>query len=199
MAASMTLPVPADGEDVGPAWLQIVDRGLRAIEWILETLALAALAIIAVFTTINVIARYFFAAPIPGSLNIILLYFMPPLIFLALARVQATNAHIAATLFVDRMSIRAQQICRIVVTLVILVTVVLMTWGSFHELLEAWGKTLGGSPELPIGPSWIFVPLGLAAISLRAMWQLVRLVLVPGHLIPHTELELPVGPPEAVR
>jgi TRAP-type C4-dicarboxylate transport system permease small subunit len=199
MAVSMTLPVPSAGNDVGPAWLQVVDRGLRVIEWVFETLALAALAIMAVFTTVNVIARYFFAAPIPGSLNMILLYLMPPLIFLALGRVQATNAHIAATLFVDRMGERAQRFCRIVVTLVILVTVVLMTWGALRELLEAWGKTLGGTPELPIGPSWIFVPLGLAAISLRALWQLACLVLVPGELAPHTDLELPVGPPEADR
>jgi TRAP-type C4-dicarboxylate transport system permease small subunit len=193
MAVSMALPVPTAGVDQGPSWLQIIDRGLRVIEWVFETLALAALAIMALFTTVNVVARYFFTAPIPGSLNMILLYLMPPLIFLGLGRVQATNAHIAATLFVDRLGMRGQRICRIVVTLVILVTVVLMTWGAFHELLEAWGKTLGGSPELPIGPSWIFVPLGLAALSLRALWQLARLVLVPGELAPHKELELPDG------
>ncbi|AKS33720.1 TRAP transporter small permease [Mycolicibacterium goodii] len=193
MAVSMALPVPVAGDDLGPSWLQIVDRVLRVIEWIFETVALAALAVMALFTTVNVIARYFFSAPVPGSLNMILLYLMPPLIFLALGRVQATNAHIAATLFVDRISMRVQRICRIVVTLVILTTVVLMTWGAIHELLEAWGKTLGGSPELPIGPSWVFVPFGLAALALRALWQLARLVLVPGELAPHTDLELPVG------
>jgi TRAP-type C4-dicarboxylate transport system permease small subunit len=193
MAVSMALPTPVAGDDLGPSWLQAVDRGLRVIEWVFETLALAALAIMALFTTVNVIARYFFSAPIPGSLNMILLYLMPPLIFLALGRVQATNAHIAATLFVDRMSQRAQRICRVVVTLVILTTVVLMTWGAFHELLQAWGKTLGGSPELHISPSWVFVPLGLAAISLRALWQLISLFVVPGDLAPHTDLELPVG------
>jgi TRAP-type C4-dicarboxylate transport system permease small subunit len=189
----MALPVPSSGDEAAPGWLQVADRGLRVVEWIFETLALAALAIMAVFTTVNVIARYFFAAPIPGSLNIILLYMMPPLVFLALGRVQATNAHIAATLFVDRMGQRAQRICRVIVTLVILTTVVLMTWGAVHELTQAWGKTLGGSPELHISPSWIFVPLGLAAISLRALWQLISLFVVPGDLAPHTDLELPVG------
>lgn len=193
MAVSMALRVPASGDEAGPRWLQVVDRVLRGIEWVFETIAIAALAAMAVFSTVNVIARYFFAAPIPGSLNIILLYLMPPMVFLALGRVQATNAHIAATLFVDRMGQRAQRICRVVVSLVILSTVILMTWGAFHELTEAWGKTLGGSPELHISPSWIFVPLGLAAISLRALWQLIRLFVVPGDLTPHTDLELPVG------
>lgn len=193
MAVSMALRVPASGDEAGPRWLQVVDRVLRGIEWVFETIAIAALAAMALFSTVNVIARYFFAAPIPGSLNIILLYLMPPMVFLALGRVQATNAHIAATLFVDRMGQRAQRICRVVVSLVILSTVILMTWGAFHELTEAWGKTLGGSPELHISPSWIFVPLGLAAISLRALWQLIRLFVVPGDLTPHTDLELPAG------
>lgn len=191
MPMSIALPVPAPGDDKGPRWLRNLDSGLRLIEWVFETVALAALAIMALFTTVNVIARYFFTAPIPGSLNIVLLYMMPPLVFLGLGRVQATNAHIAATLFVDRLAMRGQRICRIIVGLVILVTVVLMTWGAFHELLEAWGKTLGGSPELPIGPSWIFVALGLAAISLRALWQLVHLFAVPGELVPHKDLEVP--------
>ncbi|MGJ0183913.1 TRAP transporter small permease [Corynebacterium glyciniphilum] len=189
MAMSMAGPAPS--AERAPGWLRKPESVLRVIEWILETIALAALAAMAIFTTVNAVARYFFASPIPGSLNMILLYLMPPIVFLALGRVQAANAHIAATLFVDRMRPGTQRICRIIVTLVILGCVMMMTWGSIQELMHMWGRSLGGMPELPVGPSWLFIPVGLAAITLRALWQLAGLTLTRADIGKPQDIEVP--------
>lgn len=175
----MGLDVPSAGKGDRPRWLEWIDRGLRAVEWVFETVALASLALMMLNTVGNALMRYLYDKPIPGSLNATLLYLMPALVFLSLGRVQAMNSHIAATLFVDRMPEVGQRLAKIVVTLVILGVVILMAKGSFIELTEVWGATLGGSPEFPLGPSWLFIPIGLAAIALRAAWQLLVLFLAP--------------------
>jgi TRAP-type C4-dicarboxylate transport system permease small subunit len=180
MAVSMGLNVPASGAGDRPGWLQAADRGLRVIEWVFETLALTALGLMMLLTVANAALRHVIQTPIPGSLNITLMYLMPALVFLGLGRVQAMNSHIAATLFVDRWSPTTQRFAKIVVTVVIIVVVAIMVNGASSELGHVWGKTLGGSPALPIGPSWIFVPIGLAVVGLRAIWQLLILGLVPG-------------------
>ena len=179
MAVSLGLDVPEAGKSERPTWLEWFDRVLRAVEWVFETIALTALGLMMINTVANALMRHLYDDPIPGSLNATLLYMMPALVFLSLGRVQAMNAHIAATLFVDRMPEIGQRMAKIVVTVVILVVVVLMAQGSLGELQEIWGAKLGGSPELPLGPSWLFVPIGLAAIALRAFWQLLVLLVAP--------------------
>lgn len=180
MAVSMGLDVPSAGNGRRPKWLQVVDRVLHSIEWVFETIALAALAAIMVNTVANAFMRKVYDDPIPGSLNVTLLYLMPAIVFLGLGRVQAMNSHIAATLFVDRLGATGQRLAKIAVTLVIVIVVALMAKGAMTELSVTWGDSLSGTPALPIGPSWIFVPVGLAVILLRAVWQLAVLALVPG-------------------
>jgi TRAP-type C4-dicarboxylate transport system permease small subunit len=179
VAVSMGLEVPSSGGRGRPGWLHVVDRVLRVIEWLFETIALVALATIMVNTVVNAFTRHVYDSPIPGSLNVTLLYLMPALVFLSLGRVQAMNSHIAATLFVDRLGNVGQRAAKVAVTVVIVAVSAMMLNGSAGELRQIWGATLGGSPELPLGPSWIFVPLGIAAIVLRATWQLLILAVVP--------------------
>ncbi|PBC43765.1 hypothetical protein CJ178_21085 [Rhodococcus sp. ACPA4] len=148
------------------------DTVLKVIDWVLETLAITALIALMLLTCANAMMRYVFSSPIPGSMNITLLYIMPALVFLALPRVQAVNAHIAATLVVDRLGERSQRICRVAVTVIMVLIMGVMLQGALHELAGAWGTTLGGYPALPLGPSWLFVPIGLAGAIVRGIWQI---------------------------
>ncbi|WP_435110968.1 TRAP transporter small permease [Nocardiopsis synnemataformans] len=131
-------------------------------------------------TVLNVVLRTAFAIQVPGSLNFTILYLLPILVFLGLGLVQAKNAHISATLVVDRFGEFGQRVFKIFNSALILVCATVMAVGATNELLLSWGQSLGGVGALPIGPSWIFVPLGLAMVALRALWQLLVLVLVPG-------------------
>lgn len=156
-------------------WVDGVDSVLKVTDWILEALAITALIVIMLLTCANAAMRYLFSDPIPGSVNITLMYLMPALVFLALPRVQAVDAHIAATLFVDKLGDTGKKICRAIVTLIAVAIMLLMFRGACHELGEAWGTTLGGYPALPVGPSWLFVPIGLAGAVIRGIWQLATM------------------------
>lgn len=150
-----------------------VDRAMKAVDWLLETLALGALAVVMLLTVANAVARYLFQSPLPGAMNVTLLYFMPALVFLALPRVQAVDAHISATLVVDRLGPRGRMTCKVLVNLIVVLIMVVMLNGAVHELGGAWGAVLGGYPPLPMGLSWLVVPIGLTGAIVRGLWQIV--------------------------
>ncbi|OOL33241.1 hypothetical protein GQ85_02390 [Rhodococcus rhodochrous] len=163
---------PAVIERDRPQPVRQVDRAMKAVDWVLETLALGALTVVMLLTVANAAARYLFQSPLPGAMNITLLYFMPALVFLALPRVQAVDAHISATLVVDRLGARGRLICKVLVNVIVVLIMVVMLEGALHELGGAWGAVLGGYPPLPLGLSWVFVPIGLAGAIVRGLWQI---------------------------
>lgn len=145
---------------------------LKISDLILETLALTTVVTLMLLTVANAVLRYVFGAPIPGSLNFTLLFLMPAVVFLALPRVQALEAHISANLFVARMGPLGQYLCALVSRIVILLTTLLMFLSATVELRHAWSLWLGGFPPLPVGPSWLMACIGLAGVIIRVIWQI---------------------------
>ena len=180
MAVSLAPSVPKPGEENRPQWLRVFDSALRFIEWALGIVAIVALVVMSVNAVLNVVLRTFFTIQIPGSLNFTILYLLPILVFLGLGLVQAKNSHISATLVVDRFGEFGQRVFKIFNSVVILLCSATLAVVATGELVLSWGQSLGGVGALPIGPSWIFVPLGLTAVALRALWQTLVLILVPG-------------------
>jgi TRAP-type C4-dicarboxylate transport system permease small subunit len=149
-----------------------IGRALQIVERVLEDLAMVALVAVMLLIMVNGVLRKGFAMPIPGSVNITTFYLMPALVFLALPSVQGSMSHISADIVVRRLSPAGQALCRVLVALLVLPIALLMLYGALRELGHVWGTTLGGYPPLPVGPSWIFVTLGLTGMVLRVLWQL---------------------------
>ncbi|MBV6759096.1 TRAP transporter small permease [Rhodococcus opacus] len=173
-AADHVEPVAAAESDV-PFAVSKVDRALKVMDWVLEVFALGALTVLMLVTVANAFMRYVFESPIQGSMNISLLYLMPAVVFLALPRVQAVGAHISATLVVDRLGAHGRLLCKFLVTVIVVLIIAVMLQGALHELGGAWEAVLGGQPSLPLGPSWLFVVIGLAGAVVRGVWQIVTI------------------------
>lgn len=154
-----------------PMWLRAIDLPLLVVESIFRYLAIAALVLLVLNTGVNAALRNVLSVQIPGSQNMTILYFLPAIVFLGLTRVQAKDTHISATLVTERLGRNAQRYCKIVSNVLIVFVSYLMFAGAWTELLRVWGSSLGGSPDLPVGPSWLFVPLGFAIIMIRALQQ----------------------------
>lgn len=154
------------------AVLARINRPLTFVERALEAVSMVALVALVLLTMGNAIGRHFFSAPVPGSLNMTLLYCMPAIVFLALPRTQAEGAHISATLVVDRLTPRVRMYVGAFVAAVILVVTAAMLMGVWGEAASSMGDSTNGDPSLPLGPSWVVVPLGLLVVVLRVVWQL---------------------------
>jgi TRAP-type C4-dicarboxylate transport system permease small subunit len=163
----------AEGDHVAPHAPPHENLVLRVSDWILETLALSTLVVLMLLTVANAVMRYLFGAPIPGTLNVTLLYLMPAAVFLALPRVQALNAHISANLFIAKLGPIGQYVCGVISRLVIFATSLLMFTSAIGELEHSWSLWRGGFPPMPVGPSWLLACIGLAGLVIRVVWQLV--------------------------
>jgi TRAP-type C4-dicarboxylate transport system permease small subunit len=164
---------PRRGEEGLPAWLRVADRWLAVAERAFGFIAVLTLILLILNTAVNAVTRNLWSVQIPGSQNITILYFLPALVFLGLTVVQANDSHISATLVVERFGKTGQRVCKIVTNVLIVVACFLMSTGAWGELARAWGSSLGGSPDLPVGPSWMLVPVGLAIVMLRAVQQVI--------------------------
>lgn len=85
-----------------------IEAALDALACVMLALAGIALAIMALHIVADIGGRYLFSAPLPGTVEIVARYYMVLLVFLPLAWVQKENAHFAAGIFTDRLSVRAR-------------------------------------------------------------------------------------------
>ncbi|RKQ85125.1 TRAP-type C4-dicarboxylate transport system permease small subunit [Mycolicibacterium mucogenicum 261Sha1.1M5] len=146
-----------------------IDRVLGVIETVLEAGAQLALVLLMFLTVVNAVARYFFNAPVMGTLDLIVLYVLPALVWLAVPKLQAGNGQIRATFIVDALGHWPRRVADLVATLVMLVLTVAMLDGAWSEFLTRNGTYISGQISMPVGPSWAIVVFGLAGLLLRLL------------------------------
>ncbi|UTX54338.1 TRAP transporter small permease [Leucobacter aridicollis] len=153
----------------------ITDRWLGRIEVFLEAGAQLALAGLMLLTVLNAAARYFFNSPITGTLDIVVLYVLPALVWLAVPKLQAGNGQIRATFLVNTFNPLWRKIADLLAALVMFGLTLLMLEGALGEFAARNGTYLSGQIRMPVGPSWLIVVLGLIGLGLRLLVSAVGL------------------------
>ena len=145
-----------------------------ALDRLLGVLSAIPLALIVVLTFADVFARYVFAAPIRGSVEIIQ-YAMAMVIFTALPLVTRHRGHVSVSLVDKFMRGRADQVRRALCDAISVIALALVTWrlaAQGASDLQAGTKTVVlGLPQAPLA----FAMSAFAALATLAMaWLLVR-------------------------
>lgn len=154
------------------SWLKWIDR--------VSTVA-AALAGIATLgmmgnVIIDVIGRYAFKQPLPGTLDLVTFAWMPSLVSLGLGFALLRGEMVRVSLLTAPASPRTQRIIEILGMTLMLFTVGFLLWYGFEKAVESteMEETAVGTPWLPI---WVFrwaVIAGLAVLVLQSAAQLLR-------------------------
>ena len=154
-----------------------VRRALAGLDRLLVIISATALVAITLLTTVSVIGRYLFNAPIPDDLvmNENLMVFV---VFLPLSYVQRHREHVFVAAFTDWLSgraLRALEVFGLAVGLGIFTAFAIATFSDFHA---AWriGAYIEGPLELPEWPGRLAVCLGLSVFSLRLLVDLLATV-----------------------
>lgn len=145
-----------------------------ALDRLLGLLSAIPLALIVVLTFADVFARYVFAAPIRGSVEIIQ-YAMAMVIFTALPLVTRHRGHVSVSLVDKIVRGRADQVRRALCDAVSVVALALITWRLAAQAasdLQAGTKTVVlGLQQAPLG----FAMSAFAALATLVMaWLLLR-------------------------
>ncbi len=156
-----------------------VNAGIQRILLWIASLAMLAMTVQIV---VDVVLRYFFNAPLVGTIEIVSAYYMVGVVFLPLAAVQAERGHIIVELFTQNLSPRtnrfldaaAYSMCLALLVFYIRESIYLaMAKTASLERLEA---TLY---DIPVWPTRWFVPLGLIAMALCMAVQIVTMLAGP--------------------
>ncbi len=158
----------------------LLSRLDQALFW-LET-KLALLGGIAVFSlmvlaVVSVGGRNFANTPLPGYVDWIE-QAMPLIAFVGVAYTQRLGGHIRMDILIGRLRGRVLWLVELLSTLMMLVLMVLLVWGTFSHFLRAidfsapyWSGDSSMDIGIPLWPSKLIVPVGFSVLALRLMLQ----------------------------
>jgi len=155
----------------------VANRGWRWLERIITVLGvMATISIIAlmVLTTSDVVKRYIFADPIKGAYEISESLFLTA-VFLGLAYTQLFHEHVNTDLFVRHLSKRANLILQTIMLLLSLTIYILFSWKGMEAFLTSLveGEYRWGLIRIPLWPAKLMIPIGLSALCLRFIGEIV--------------------------
>lgn len=159
------------------------DRPLRLFEGfarLLSGLAGVALVLMMLHVVADVIMKFVFNLPIPGTLEVVAFYYMVAAVFLPLAYVELKGAHITVDLVFDRMPRVLQRVALALGFACSAGFFSILAYQTWLDAVEAYevGEIVMGAVALPIWPSRFVLPLGFAIIALASIIRLIREVVL---------------------
>jgi TRAP-type C4-dicarboxylate transport system permease small subunit len=150
-------------------------RLMLKVEFVLATVAAVCLLAVMCIVFVDVGARYFLNAPLAWSYELIGMYLMPALFYLALSDTLADHHHIAVDLLRSRMPDWLIRVIEIVGCGAMCALFALMVWihlqSTVHDL--ATGAVTMGVIEWPAWIPAALVVVGSSAIALRLLGRAV--------------------------
>lgn len=153
---------------------------LSGLSSVMVWLAGAALLLMMLLVVADIVSKYAFNQPVPGTLEFVAFYGMVACVFLPIAAVQKMDGHIMVTMFTDRLPHRILPVWCAVVNLAGAAYLLLFAWASAGAAIGA--TTIGESTsvialqtvvELRTWPARWWVPLAAATM---AGWLIVQAV-----------------------
>lgn len=158
--------------------LSRIDRTLYRVEGWLALLSGLAVFSLMVLAVISVGGRNFFAAPLPGYVDWIE-QAMPLIAFMGVAYTQRDGGHIRMDILVGALKGRPLWLAEIITTLLILILMMLLVWGSWAHFARSfdfaapmWSRDSSMDIALPLWPAKLLAPVAFSVLCLRLVVQL---------------------------
>ncbi|VAW16578.1 TRAP-type C4-dicarboxylate transport system, small permease component [hydrothermal vent metagenome] len=158
--------------------LSRLDRALFKLETWLALLGGLAVFGLMVLAVISVSGRNMFNHPLPGYVDWIE-QAMPLIAFIGISYTQRLGGHIRMDILVGRLKGRSLWLVEFISTLIMLILMLLLVWGSFAHFQRAfdfsaplWSRDSSLDIRLPMWPAKLIVPVAFSVLSLRLFLQL---------------------------
>ncbi len=157
-------------------WLKWIDRFnvLLAVVGGIATVGLM------VNVVLDVIGRFFYNRPLPGTLDLTQFAWMPTLVSLGLGYALLRGEHIRVNLLTAPTGPRTQRIIEIVGMVFTLGTTAMFIYFGAEKATDAmeFGEKAVGTPWLEIWPYRFVIVVGMVGLLLQAFAQLLRAITV---------------------
>lgn len=154
-------------------------KSIESMERWLARVSMAAVFIIMIFVSADVIARYVFNSPITVQYHLTQDYLMVAMVALSLSWAEGQGAFIRLTPFQRWMNLPARRGLYALNSVIAALLFLLMTWYAGVRTWEDWvaQRVSFGVIDWPVWLSQIWVPIGTLALALRLLLNAVEYAL----------------------
>lgn len=158
-----------------PSGLGRFYRTTRRIRGLLAFGALICLLLLVGTVVLNVVLRYGFGSPLPGTIEYVSYWYMVPIAFLSFGLTESADEHIDAPILSHSLSKGLQRELFLLGRAMFVIVMVAIAWWGWQEAVTMYeiGER-GGAAGTPIWPTRFFVPIGAIACALEAVLAMVR-------------------------
>jgi len=154
-------------------WLDNVKKGIQRLNRFISGIGAVFLIPLMLITSSDVIGRDIFNHPIAGTVELSE-YMLAVFILMGLAYSQQVKAHVAVSLFISRISARAQLILNMVTILLSLFIFSILAWQGWKVGIEE--RTVSDMLRIPQYPFRLLVALAAFLLCLELLIDLADAV-----------------------
>ncbi|USG61575.1 TRAP transporter small permease [Sneathiella marina] len=142
----------------------------------LEKFAAVILLLMVLHIVADVLLKFLFNYPLPGTLNIVANYYMVACVFLPIAIVELTRGNIAVDLFFKLLPKSIRFVLLITGTLFSLFFFALLGYQSIFDAVKSYnkGEFIDGIVIIQIWPSRFILPIGLGIAVFILVYRLIH-------------------------
>lgn len=160
--------------------MQPTDRLLRAAIAVYGAIGAVAIFLMMLHITADVIGKFVFNRPLPGTIPIVSQYYMVIAAFLPLAMVERLTGHISVEILYTAFPRTLRGIASIFATALGTVVFAAMTWATWGEAVKKYAIgafSYEQGVKVPVWPSHFILPAGTALFTLVLLWRLFAQVM----------------------
>lgn len=178
--------------------MQRIGRAISGLAAITSFIGSVFVILLVLHVTLDVALRYFFNAPLTGTILYVSLYYMTAIAFLPLAAVEERDAHISVELVVERLPsgiVRVLTGISLAITILIFLALAVRTFEEAVAKYEIGAFAMESGTNIPTWPTYFFLPVGFGLMLLVAVYKLACDVLgTQSGLHAHTHIADPGAP-----
>lgn len=154
------------------------DRATTALAKLLMWVGCAAVILMAVHITWDVMQRTFFGRGMLGTTEIVSFYYMVAVVCFPLAWIERRDEHINVEILFQRMGAGGKRFMSLFATLATTGFFAVFAYRSWQDALSALstGETMMGYAEIAIWPARFILPISFALVVLVCIGQIGRLL-----------------------
>lgn len=153
-----------------------IGRFLSKITNLISIIGGLAIALMMFHITFDVIGRYFFKTPIPGTITIVSYYYMTIAAFIPLAFAEQKDAHISVEVVTELMPKWLQsQLARLALlcSLAIFCLLAVRTFGEAQKKYQMGASIVQGNSDISIWVTYYMLPVGAGLMALMVLYKLI--------------------------
>ncbi|MEO1988812.1 MAG: TRAP transporter small permease [Martelella sp.] len=155
--------------------MQKTDKLMRAAIAVYGGIGAVAVFLMMIHITADVVGKFVFNRPLPGTIPIVSQYYMVIAAFLPLAIVERLTGHISVEILYATFPRTVRGMLTVFSTALGVVIFALMTWASWGEAVKKYAIgsfSYEQGVKVAIWPSYFILPAGTALLTLVLLWRL---------------------------